>query len=315
MTAQGYKVSFCITCKGRLEHLKQTLPQNLRNNANYPNTEFVILDYDSPDGLEDWIRKNFQAEIDSGKIRYAKFQPAPHFKMAHAKNMAHRVATGDVLCNLDADNVTGPGFAKWLNEQFTANPNSVVRVRFRSFAQRVKEGHLFDNGYGGRIAIGREHFEKLHGYDERFNGWGNDDNNFIQRTTKSGLNIVRIPESMRGSVIDHGDKERTVNLEPELKAQSEARLDSKHRLPAAIGRKIKRALAKTGLVPPVVIEPAPPANTDGHYGCGTVRINFKEDLTLGPAQPVIESPVEPEGPIPWLERVASKDEPGTGRAA
>ena len=110
------KISFCTTCKGRLEHLKQTLPANIEACKGYPNTEFVILDYDSRDGLEQWIKDNFQEEIKSGLVRYAKLDGATDFKMAHAKNMVHRLATGDVLCNVDADNFLASGTPEYLIE-------------------------------------------------------------------------------------------------------------------------------------------------------------------------------------------------------
>ena len=53
----GFKISFCTTCKERLRHLKQTLPKNIKDNSNYPFIEFVILDYNSQDGLGDWMIK------------------------------------------------------------------------------------------------------------------------------------------------------------------------------------------------------------------------------------------------------------------
>ncbi|KKL80749.1 hypothetical protein LCGC14_2001600, partial [marine sediment metagenome] len=50
-----YKISFCTTCMGRLYNLKETLPKNIEANGEYPNVEFVILDYNSSDGLGDWV--------------------------------------------------------------------------------------------------------------------------------------------------------------------------------------------------------------------------------------------------------------------
>ena len=47
--------------------------------------------------------------------------------MAHAKNMAHRLGIiegADILCNLDADNFTGPGFASYIAEQMQAGDRS-----------------------------------------------------------------------------------------------------------------------------------------------------------------------------------------------
>jgi hypothetical protein len=37
------------------------------------------------------------------------------FKWLRAKNIAHQIATGDIVCNLDADNYTGKDFAFYIN--------------------------------------------------------------------------------------------------------------------------------------------------------------------------------------------------------
>ena len=52
-----YKVSICTTCMDRLSDLKQTLPQNIQDNLDYPNVEFVVLDYNSKkDDVDGWIK-------------------------------------------------------------------------------------------------------------------------------------------------------------------------------------------------------------------------------------------------------------------
>ena len=217
-----YKVSFCITCKGRLEHLKQTLPLNLKNNEDYPNTEFVILNYDSPDGLEEWVKENFQAEIASGKIRYARYTPAEHFRMSHAKNMAHRLATGDILCNLDADNVTGKNYAGWLNETFSRHPDSYISPMNHAMQRLLKpiRGEPSSPGLNGRIAIMKRNFYKINGYDEiRFDGYARQDTNMaMQAAHLHCLKHVLIPEEMQGSVIEHSDKKRIELMGEEHKA-------------------------------------------------------------------------------------------------
>jgi hypothetical protein len=296
MKDQEHKVSFCITCKGRLGHLERTLKLNLENNADYPNTEFVVLDYDSQDGLEDWIKKKYQAEIDSGKIRYAKYQPAPHFHMAHAKNMAHRLATGDILCNLDADNITAPGFAKWLNEQFSQNPDIVVRPSWKPLLERLKERRLDDSGIGGRIAISQTNFVKLHGYDEHFAGWGPDDCNFEARAIQHGLTPVKISYALRGYAMRHSDAERIEHMSPEVQKTSQHSLEKSHSVKERVKRKLGKVLFGEMSDGPLL----PVANTDGDFGCGTVRVNFKDEVTLGPVH-VLD---EPPAAIPF-ERAAS----------
>ena len=67
---RNYRISLCTACMGRLHDLKQTLPKNIEDNRDYPNVEFVILDYNSDDGLEDWMRRNMMEHIESGLVSY-----------------------------------------------------------------------------------------------------------------------------------------------------------------------------------------------------------------------------------------------------
>src|SRR5580704_1798101 len=62
------RISFCISCRGRLHHLRRTLPQNIADNRDYPNLEFVLLDYNSTDGLGEWVRHELSEEIASGRL-------------------------------------------------------------------------------------------------------------------------------------------------------------------------------------------------------------------------------------------------------
>jgi hypothetical protein len=110
---------------GRLMHLKQTLPQNVEDNRGYPHLTHLILDYHSQDGLSTWVEKTFRNEIRSGRVVYYHFPEPEHFNMAHAKNMAHRLAFeregAKIACNVDADNFTGQGFASMLHETFDSH--------------------------------------------------------------------------------------------------------------------------------------------------------------------------------------------------
>lgn len=54
------KLSFCTTCKGRTFHLKQTLPQNLKVVRQFSEVELIVLNYNSPDDLDEWIRMTFK---------------------------------------------------------------------------------------------------------------------------------------------------------------------------------------------------------------------------------------------------------------
>ena len=98
-----YKISFCTVCMNRLYHLKQTLPRSIKDNMDYPNVEFVLLDYNSEDGLENWVNTEMSDYIDSGVLVYYKTEEPEHFHRSHSRNVMFKLASGDILINLDAD--------------------------------------------------------------------------------------------------------------------------------------------------------------------------------------------------------------------
>src|SRR5688572_31144005 len=110
-----FTISFCTTCMGRIHDLAQTLPRNMADNADYPALEFVLLDYHSRDGLEQWVKDHLMPHIESGRLVYARTVEPEWYEMAHSRNVAFKLASGQIVCNVDADNWTGPGFAAVLN--------------------------------------------------------------------------------------------------------------------------------------------------------------------------------------------------------
>jgi hypothetical protein len=180
------RIVFCTTCKGRLQHVQQTLPRNLVSNARYPNCAFVLLDYNSPDRLLDYLALAQTSAIQSGKlIVYSYPAPGP-FKMAHAKNMAHRLGIiegADILVNLDADNFTGQNFASYIAEKFTAAENNDV---FLWANRKQPSEERYPKGCNGRIVVSRHAFLNAGGYDEKYAAWGPDDKDFNFRLRRLG---------------------------------------------------------------------------------------------------------------------------------
>jgi Sulfotransferase domain len=206
------RIAFCITCKGRAQHVKLTLPKNLADNADYENCVFVLLDYESPDDLRQYIRAQHSDAIASGKlVVYSFHNGGGPFHMAHAKNMAHRCGLlegADILVNLDADNFTGAGFATYIAEQFKSEPNVFL------WSKMVKG--VLPRGINGRMVVSRHAFLNAGGYDEQFNTWSHDDRDFNLRLRRLGyqaqqihpryLDAVRHTDKMRFKEYPHAEK-------------------------------------------------------------------------------------------------------------
>jgi hypothetical protein len=195
------RIAFVTTCKGRVQHLKQTLPQNLKDNAGYRNAVFVIISYGDPETVR-YVEECHPAELQSGRVLLFHVQGVDKFKMAHAKNVAHRCgieAGADILVNMDADNYTGMHFAQYIADQFT----NFDRVFLWGCMIKGK----LDRGISGRIACRTEDFMKCGGYDETFAEWGPDDKDFNMRLRLLGLIGIEIPHEFL-SAVRHNDRMR-----------------------------------------------------------------------------------------------------------
>lgn len=197
------RIVFCTTCKGRAQHIKQTLPENLADNADYPNVRFVILDYNSPDDLVPYLKAEHGDLIVSGRLAVYSYLTTGPFHMAHAKNMAHRLGIhegADILVNLDADNFTGPGFASYIAEQFALCEGCFL------WAEMIKG--VLPRGIHGRIVVSKHAFLNAGGYDEKFNCWGPDDKDFNGRLRRLGYIPVPILRRFLERGVNHNDKMR-----------------------------------------------------------------------------------------------------------
>src|SRR5277367_3002690 len=186
-------IAFATTCKGRAQHIKQTLPRNLADN---PSAKFIILDYNSHDDLGLYLKLNHAYDIESGRLVVYSYSEQVPFRMAHAKNMAHRCAMREgagILCNLDADNITGPHFDHYLKTMFQRAdydrqmfgcPNIFLWAR-------MIPGQM-KRGVSGRIAMTSRAFLLAGGYDERYADWGPDDKDMNVRLARLGLLPVEI---------------------------------------------------------------------------------------------------------------------------
>ena len=183
----------------------------------------------------DYLVTNHALDIASGRVVvYSYRPPVDHpFRMAHAKNTAHRCGIlegADVLVNMDADAFSGPGFAAYLAGQFAANSNGHVHGHGngRIFLQAMwnrwvinpdgkKEwmaqdpdgvfGPPVPKGSNGRMAVTRDAFLLAGGYSERFETWSADDKDFNIRLRRLGHEPRLLRREFQDTIL-HNDKVR-----------------------------------------------------------------------------------------------------------
>lgn len=182
----------------RLYHLKETLPMNLTDNHDAENIEFVVLDYNSTDGLETWMHQHFNTF--GGKVAYYKTIQPNFYNRSHSRNMAFRLATGDIVCNLDADNYAGKGFAEYLSAIFQQNTSIFLAPQSNNLSDTF-----------GKICMTKADFLKIRGYDEAIKGYGFEDNDLKNRL----INLGRAEETFNQpkflKAITHTEEERIKN--------------------------------------------------------------------------------------------------------
>jgi len=202
-----HKISFCTICMNRLYHLKETLPKNIEDNINYENIEFVVLNYNSKDDLDCWMKSEMAEYINSGVVKYYRTIEPNTFQRSHAKNVVSKQATGDIICNVDADNFIGFGFAEYINNAFNINPSIYMAVDKKN---TMRDCH-------GRICLLKEDFLTLEGYDESMSGYGFEDYDLWNRLELLGRKVHYINNTGFLNALTHDDIER---LENESNTQS-----------------------------------------------------------------------------------------------
>lgn len=197
-TMAFYRISFCTVCMNRTLHLKETLIKNIEDNSAYPHLEFVLLNYGSKDEMHDWVTSEMTNYLESGRLKYYKADFPQVFKMSHARNMAFKLATGDILCGLDADNFTGPGFADHVNQLFAKDKNIFLAPPSTGRGRKWWDVQ-------GRLCLWKKDFYRFRGFDEAIVDYGFEDQDLKYRMILAGRrkSIVRINKFLQA--IQHTD--------------------------------------------------------------------------------------------------------------
>jgi hypothetical protein len=192
-------ISFCTTCMGRLSYLCQTMPENIAaNQHHFPQIEFILLDYNSRDGLREWVKTAMWEHVESDFLTVYSTSEPELYHSAHAKNLAHRVSRGELVCNLDADNYLVPGYVEFVWSEFARDPNQVFFGQGRDAT--------------GRITLSRRHFYEVGGYNEDMRGYGYDDVDLIRRASNH-LSLRRHQVRRFNRYIGHSHEERIRHME------------------------------------------------------------------------------------------------------
>jgi hypothetical protein len=199
-----YMISFATVSMNRMHHIIQTLPKNIQDNESYSAVEFLLLDYNSSDGLEDWVKTNLNKYIESGLLKFYRTTEPEYFNRSHSRNMILKLAQGEIICNVDADNYTGKGFAKYINEAFNSDDNIFLKGFYKEGLEEYKDAY-------GRFCTWKKDFFSLNGYDEEMESYGHEDTDLYERMVRYGKTETDIAHTDFLHSISHSDQERTGN--------------------------------------------------------------------------------------------------------
>lgn len=206
------EVALCTTTKNRLEDLRLVLPRNLKIAESDSNVRFYVLDYSSDDGVVPWAQKELGRYLESGMLKMYRFEGRDFFHAAHAKNIIHRKAEAEIICNMDADNYIETGFIEFMRDRYREDPD-VLGCAWKWHPDAPANYADLPKGIGGRIFYSRKWFFDLGGYEEQITGYGVEDRDLISRGIALGMKRVFIPRKYLES-IPTGDEKRVRNLPP-----------------------------------------------------------------------------------------------------
>ena len=138
------KISVVTACYNAAEFIEDTLRSVL--DQRYPNLEYIVLDGGSTDGTQQIIERYAD--------RLAHYSSGPDGGQYEAIKRGLDLATGDILCWINADDVLMPWSFSTVNAVFEAHPDTAWITGLPSFYNRVGQ---MTGVYGAVAAYPREY--------------------------------------------------------------------------------------------------------------------------------------------------------------
>lgn len=179
-------LSIITTCKGRLAHLRQTLPLMV---AQGEDCEVVVVDYNCPDGTAAWVADHFP------QVKLVQVRNEAAFHVARARNLGAQAAQAPWLMFADADILLSPGFAAQMRPLLA--PGCYYRPA------------PVTSDTWGSLLVSRAAFVAVGGYDEVLSDWGGEDDDLYHRLEAfAKCALTSFPASMLAA-LTHDDAMRT----------------------------------------------------------------------------------------------------------
>jgi glycosyltransferase involved in cell wall biosynthesis len=181
--------SIITTCKGRLHHLKQSLPRFLQQ----ADAEVIVVDYDCPDGTADYVRRTHP------EAKVVAVTDAPVFNISDARNRGAAAAVGTWLAFLDADVMIAPD----MFDRVAAT----IETRGHAF-RRYFRFHSGPLSLFGSCVVLRADFQAVQGYDVAIQNYGGEDNEFYARLERRKITRLGLDADLVETCLEHSQEDR-----------------------------------------------------------------------------------------------------------
>lgn len=170
--------SIITICKGRLEHLKQTLPSMMyqfNNQMQFRNDyELIVVDYGCPDKTFSYVIQFFQTRKDLSIKSILVKNQTEQWNPGRCRNIGANQAKGDYFFFVDADMILQP-LALLQVEKIIIQKNPILIK---------KSNHLVNGDKMGTCIIHSKEFHEIKGYNETGIGWCFEDIDIYNRLEK-----------------------------------------------------------------------------------------------------------------------------------
>lgn len=191
MAKASQQLSFVVTCKGRLQHLRQSLPLMMAQRG----THTIVVDAECPDDTANWVNAN------QPKATVVRLDNSKVFSLSRARNAGLAAVKTPWVCFIDADIMLARDF--WKRIKPLLQPN-----RFYGF-DNTREKF----GITGTVIAETQKARLCGGYDEAISGYGGEDYEFYDSLVRLGCTRVLLDDSSVSKVLQHGASERTQHYE------------------------------------------------------------------------------------------------------
>lgn len=195
------KLTFVMALMNRKHQIEKTLIKNLEDNwEDREDVEFVLMDVSSKDGFREWLQEQkLEKYTKSGYLRCFETDVIDTWHASIGKNTATHQAHGRIVVTLDCDNFTGFRGGRFVIKHFEDNNYNCVMHQFDWNPQ---------NGNFGRIAITKNKFDEIGGYDQSLLPMGYQDWDIIKRAEATGCKYINpVDAEYNQAITNEGGKE------------------------------------------------------------------------------------------------------------